>query len=190
MDRGPGRIRYLAATIRQSIPNGSLQATFEQADARLVNTSFSIVPGAPRLISDLVGTYQKLPFRLQVKGEFEYVGRKVVGNGCNQAPYLDGDPNALNYYCVGVSNKEFRFAVMRPFLEGRLIVGVNTMTASGWTGQTTENFATAEVYGPGKVGLGSNGLAPGNSVSEVVGARIPSYASLSITYRQGRNPTR
>jgi hypothetical protein len=74
-DLGPGRIRYLAATLRQSIPSGSLQATFEQADARLVGTSFSIIPEAPRLIGDLVGTYQKLPFRLQAKGEFEYVGR-------------------------------------------------------------------------------------------------------------------
>src|SRR5208282_4008674 len=72
-DLGPGRIRYLAATLRQSIPHGSLLVTFEQADARLVNTSFSIVPEAPRLIGDVLATYQKLPFRLQAKGEFEYV---------------------------------------------------------------------------------------------------------------------
>ena len=65
---------------------------------RLVNTSYSIVPEAPRLIGDLVGTYQKLPFRLQAKGEFEYVGRKVVGNGCGETAYLSGDTNALNYF--------------------------------------------------------------------------------------------
>ena len=110
-DLGPGRIRYLAFTLRQRIPNGSLEATFEQADARLVHTSFSIIPGALRLIGDLVGTYQKLPFHLQTKGEFEYVGRKVVGNGCNEAAYLGGEPNAFNYYCLGVANKEFRLAV-------------------------------------------------------------------------------
>jgi hypothetical protein len=188
-DLGPGRIRYLAATLRQSIRNGWLQATFEQANARLVGTFFSIVPEAPRLIGDLVGTYQKLPFGLEAKGEFEYVGRKVVGNGCNETAYLNGEPNALNYYCVGVPNKEFRFALSRFFLEGRLNVGVNAMIASGWTGQTTENFAIASVYELGKVGIGTNGLVPANPVSEVVGVRIPSYASLSVTYRIGRGST-
>lgn len=182
-DLGPGRIRYLAATVRQSFANGSLQATFEQADARLVHTSFSIIPEAPRLIGDLLGTYQKLPFHLQAKGEFEYVGRKVLGNGCNEQAYLSGDPNALNYYCLGVPNKEFRFALGRPFRDGRIYVGVNAMVATGWTGQTTENFATAAVYAPGKAGLASNGLVPANPVSEVVGVRFPSYASLNITYR-------
>ncbi|MGA3092940.1 MAG: carboxypeptidase-like regulatory domain-containing protein [Terriglobales bacterium] len=189
-DLGPGRIRYLAFTLRQRIPSGSLEATFEQADARLLNTSYSIVPEAPRLIGDLVGTYQKLPLRLQAKGEFEYVGRKVVGNGCSESAYLSGDPNALNEYCLGVANKEFRLALSRPLLEGRLSVGVNVMIASGWTGQTTENFAIADVYGPGKVGLGGNGLVPENPVSEVVGVRIPSCASVNITYRFGRNPVR
>jgi hypothetical protein len=82
-DLGPGRIRFLAATVRQTLAHGSLEATFEQADARLVGTSFSVVPEAPRLMGDLIGTYQKLPFHLQAKGEFEYVGRKVVGSGCD-----------------------------------------------------------------------------------------------------------
>jgi len=187
-DLGPGRIRYLAFTLRQTIANGSLEATIEPADARLVNTAYSVVPEAPRLIGDVAGTYRKLPFQLQAKGEFEYVGRKVVGNGCSEAAYLSGEANALNAYCLGVANKEFRLAVTREFLEGRLNVGVNTMIASGWTGQTTENFATAGVYGPGKVGLGRNLLVPANPVSEVVGVRIPSYGSVSITYRFGKHP--
>jgi Carboxypeptidase regulatory-like domain len=186
-DLGPGRIRYMAVTLRQSFTHGALLATFEQADARLLTPSFSIVPEAPRLIGDFTGTYQKLPFRLQAKGEFEYVGKRVVGNGCSESSYLGGDTNALNYYCLGVPNKEFRLAVSRPFFEERLNVGVNMMIASGWTGQTTENFAMASVYGPGKVGVGANGLVPGNPVSEVVGVRIPSYASLSLTYRFGRS---
>ena len=185
-DLGPGRIRYLAATLRQNVPHGSLLVTFEQADARLVNTSFSIVPEAPRLIGDVLGTYQKLPFHLQVKAEFEYVGRKVVGNGCSESSYMSGDPDALNYYCLGVANDEFRVSVSRPFEDGRFNVGVNAMIASGYTGQTVENFATAAVYGPGKVGLGPDGLVPANPVSEVVGVRIPSYASVSFTYRFGR----
>ncbi len=182
-DLGPGRIRYLAFTLRQSFAHGALLATFEQADARLVNTSFSIVPEAPRLIGDLTGTYQKLPFHLQAKGEFEYVGRKVVGNGCSESAYMSGDPLALNYYCLGVPNKEFRLALSRPFLDGRLNIGVNMLVATGWTGQTVENFATASVYGPGRVGIGPDGLVPADPVSEVVGVRIPSYASVNLTYR-------
>jgi len=45
--------------------------------------------------------------------------------------------------------------------------GVNFLIASGYTGQTTENFYPSDVQ-------------------EVVGVRIPSYASLTITYRFGR----
>jgi hypothetical protein len=184
-DLGPGRIRFLAATVRQTLAYGSLESTFEQADARLVGTSFSAVPEAPRLIGDLIGTYEKLPFHLQAKGEFEYVGRKVVGNGCSEASYMRGDPNALDYYCLGVPDKEFRFAAARPFMDGRINVGVNMMIARGWTGQTVENFAAAGVFGPGLVGLGSNGLVAANPVSEVVGVRIPSYASVNLSYRFG-----
>jgi hypothetical protein len=192
---GPGRIRYLAATVRQSFTSGSLQATFEQADARLTNTypttgvpgdSFSIIPEAPRLIGDISGTYDKLPFHLRMKAEFEYVGRKVVGDGCNESAYLSGDPNALNYYCLGVSNKEFRLSVVRPFFEKRIDVGVNMMIASGYTGQTTENFGAAGYYSPGAVAVDPNTkLVPANPVNEVVGVRIPSYASLNVTYRFG-----
>ncbi|MFZ1916087.1 MAG: carboxypeptidase-like regulatory domain-containing protein [Terriglobales bacterium] len=180
---GPGRIRYLAFTLRQSILSGSLQATFEQADARLASASFSVVPEAPRLIGDITGTYQKLPFHFEAKGEFEYVGRKVVGTACDASQPLTGGMG----YCLGVPNKEFRLAVARPLQDGRINVGVNMMIASGWTGQTTENFAAASAYGAGKVGLDpSTGLVPENPVSEVVGVRIPSYASISLTYRFGR----
>lgn len=42
-------------------------ATFEQADARLVGMAVSIVQEAPRLIADLTGTYQKLPFTCRRK---------------------------------------------------------------------------------------------------------------------------
>ncbi len=182
-DLGPGRIRYLAATVRQSFTHGTLLATFEQADARLLTPSFSIVPEAPRLIADLTGTYQKLPFRLQAKGEFEYVGQKVVGTSCDASQPLTGGTG----YCLGVPNKEFRLAVSRPFKDGRINVGVNMMIASGWTGQTTENFAAASVYGPGKVGIGPDGLVAADPVSEVVGVRIPSYASINFTYHFGRS---
>jgi hypothetical protein len=162
-DLGPGRIRYLAATVRQRFRFGSVQATLEQADARDLDSG-QATPEAPRLIGDFSGTLQRLPFQLQAKGEFEYVGRKVVGTGCS--------PGDLNGYCLGVPDKEFRLAVMRPFLDGKINVGMNMMIARGYTGQTTENFAT------------SSGAM--NPVAEVVGVRIPSYASVSLTYRFGR----
>jgi hypothetical protein len=181
---GPGRIRYLAATLRQTLANGSLEATFEQADARLLDVVISsITPEAPRLIGDVTGTYRKLPFRLQAKGEFEYVGRNVVGTSCDASQPLTGGTG----YCVGVPNKEFRLALARPFSDGRINVGVNVLIASGWTGQTTENFAAASVYGPRRVGIAADGLVPADPVNEVVGVRIPSYASLSVTYRFGRS---
>ncbi len=81
-DNGPGRMRYMAITLRQSFRFGALQATYEQADARDVESG-QVTPEAPRVIGDLTWTYQKLPFRLQAKGEFEYVGAKALGNGCN-----------------------------------------------------------------------------------------------------------
>ena len=143
-DLGPGRIRYMAVTLRQSFSYGSLEATLEQADARDLDSG-QVTPEAPRLIGDLSGTYQKLPFHLQAKGEFEYVGRKVVGNGCDES-----NPNDLTSYCLGVPNKEFRLAVVRPLLAGKINVGVNMMIARGYTGQTTENFATD--YKAGYVG--------------------------------------
>jgi hypothetical protein len=127
------------------------------------------------LVGDLSWTYQKLPFHLQAKGEFEYVGRKVVGNGCDES-----NPNDLTFYCFGVPNKELRLALARPFLEGRINVGLNMMIASGYTGQTTEDFATD--YKPGYVGPLP---VPENPIAEVVGVRIPSYASVSFTYRFG-----
>ncbi len=174
-DLGSGRIRYVAASVRQNFKNGSLQATFEQADARDL-ASGQVTPEAPRLIADIAWTYQKLPFHLLAKGEFEYVGRKVVGTGCDV-----NTPNDLTAYCIGVPDKEFRLAVMRPFLEGRIKVGVNMMLARGYTGQTTENFATD--YQAGNMGPLPVPVSP---VAEIVGVRIPSYASLNLTYRFSR----
>ena len=187
-DLGPGRIRFLAATLRQNFHIGSLQATFEQADARLVGVpTASVTPEAPRLIGDLAGTLEKLPFHLRAKGEFEYVGRKVVGTGCNESAYLSIGATALNFYCLGVPVKEFRLSLVRPFYAGKINVGVNMMIASGYTGQTTENFATN--YKPGYQGTIPVPVSNQNPVNEVVGVCIPSYASVNVTYRFGRNVT-
>jgi Carboxypeptidase regulatory-like domain len=154
-DEGPSRLRFLSMTVRRTFQFGSLQASFSKADARDLNSG-EPTPEAPRTIFDLLGTIQKLPFRLQAKGEFEYVGTKPLGTGCN--------PLNLNAECTGTPVKEFRGALVRPFWSGRLEAGVNFLIARGFTGQTTENFFPSEIQ-------------------EVVGVRVPSYASISLTYK-------
>jgi uncharacterized protein involved in tellurium resistance len=157
INEGPSRLRFMTVAVRRNFSQGSLLATFSKADARDHDTG-EPTPEAPRTLFDLLGTIQKLPFRLQARGEFEYVGTKPLGTGCL--------PN-LNAECTGTPVKEFRGAVVRPFLNGRMNVGVNFLIASGFTGQTTENFEPSQIQ-------------------EVVGVRIPSYASISLTYRFGR----
>jgi Carboxypeptidase regulatory-like domain len=156
-DEGPSRLRFLTVAVRRNFNQGSVLATFSKADARDLDTG-EPTPEAPRTLFDLLGTYQKLPFHLQARGEFEYVGTKPLGTGCL--------PD-LNAECTGVPVKEFRGAVVRPLMDGRLTAGVNFLIASGSTGQTTENFSPSDVQ-------------------EVVGVRIPSYASITLTYRFGR----
>jgi hypothetical protein len=157
-NQGPSRLRFMSFTMRQNFSYGSVLATFSKADARDLDSG-EPTPEAPRTIFDLLGTIQKLPFRLQARGEFEYVGAKPLGTGC--LPNLVAE-------CTGTPVKEFRGAVVRPFMNGRLDAGVNFLIARGYTGQTTENFYPSDVQ-------------------EVVGVRIPSYASVSFTYRFGRS---
>jgi hypothetical protein len=147
--------------VRRNFSQGSLLATFSKADARDLNSG-QPTPEAPRTIFDLLGTIQKLPFRLQARGEFEYVPAKPLGKGCL--------PDA-NAKCFGVPVREFRAAVIRPFMSGRLTVGVNMLIASGHTGQTLETFAPSDI-------------------PEIAGVRIPSYASWTLTYRFGRTGMR
>ncbi len=157
-DLGPSRLRLMTIAVRHSFRQGSLLATFSKADARDLDTG-QPAPEAPRTIFDLLGTVQKLPWHLEARGEFEYVGVKPLGTGC--------DPNNLNAECTGVPVKEFRAGVVRPFMDGRLTAGVNFLIAGGYTGQTTENFYPSDLQ-------------------EVVGVRIPSYGSVTLTYRFGR----
>ncbi|MGA9967362.1 MAG: TonB-dependent receptor [Terriglobales bacterium] len=156
-DEGPSRLRFMTLTVRRNFRSASLLATFSKADARDLYTG-EPTPEAPRTIFDLLGTIQKLPFGLQARGEFEYVGTKPLGTGC--LPVLISE-------CTGSPVKEFRGALVRPFVNGRLNAGVNFLIASGYTGQTTENFYPSDIQ-------------------EVVGVRIPSYASATLTYRFGR----
>jgi hypothetical protein len=157
-NEGPSRLRFMTAAVRQNFRYGSLLATFSKADARDLYTG-EPTPEAPRTIFDLLGTIRKLPFRLQLRGELEYVGRKPLGSGCLPS---------VNAECTGFPVKEFRGAVVRPFMNGRLDAGANVLIAGGYTGQTTENFFPSDVQ-------------------EVVGVRVPSYASVTLTYRFGRS---
>jgi hypothetical protein len=156
INQGPSRLRFMTIAARRDFRYGSLLATFSKADARDLDTG-DPTPEAPRTIFDLLGTIQKLPFRLQARGEFEYVGTKPLGTGCL--------PD-LNAECTGTSVKEFRGAVVRPFLNGRMNVGITFLVAGGYSGQTTENFYPSDIQ-------------------EVVGVRIPSYASVTLTYKFG-----
>jgi hypothetical protein len=156
-NEGPSRLRFMTVAVRQNFRSGSLLATFSKADARDLNSG-EPTPEAPRTIFDLLGTIQKLPFRLQARGEFEYGGTKPLGTGC--LPNLNGE-------CTGTPVKEFRGALVRPFMKGRVNAGVNFLIARGYTGQTTENFFPSDIQ-------------------EVVGVRVSSYASATITYRFGR----
>jgi len=156
-NEGPSRLRFMTMSVRRNFSQGSLLATFSKADARDLESG-QPTPEAPRTIFDLLGTMQRLPFHLQARGEFEFVGTKPLGTGCN--------PANLNAECTGTPVKEFRGAMLRPFMDGRLTGGVNFLIASGYTGQTTENFYPSEIQ-------------------EVVGVRIPSYASVTLTYRFG-----
>jgi hypothetical protein len=155
-DEGPGRMRFMSFALRQTFKYGSVFATFSKADARDLSSG-APTPEAPRTIFDLLGAWQRLAFRLQARGEFEYVGAKPLGTGCAPAPASQ---------CTGVPVRELRGALVRPLLHGRMDAGVNFLIASGYTGQTTEGFAPSPLQ-------------------QIVGVRVPSYASLSLTYRFG-----
>lgn len=154
-NQGPTRVRFMSFSVRRNFAFGSVQASISKADARDLDSG-DPTPEAPRTIFDFLGAIQRLPLHLQAKGEFEFVGRKPLGTGCY--------PRNSTAECVGTPVKEFRGALVRPFLNGRLDVGVNVLFASGYTGQTTENFYPSDIQ-------------------EVVGVRIPSHASLIFVYR-------
>ena len=156
--QGPGRLRFLTAAARHDFRSGSILLTVSKADARDLDTGLP-TPEAPRTLFDLLGSTQHLPFHIQAKAELEYVGRKPLGTGCA--------PN-INAECTGTSVRELRAQFARPFLQQRLTLGANALLARGYSGQTIENF----------------GASP---IEEVVGVRIPSYASLSLTYRFGQS---
>jgi len=153
-NEGPSRNRYMTASARHYFRNGMLQASGSKADARVLSDG-APVPEGPRLIVDVLGTLDRLPFHLQARAEFEEVGRKPLGDGF-----------------VSVPVREFRGALVRRFLDGRLDVGVHFQISSGYTGQTTEALAL-----PGE----------GAPFERVVGVYLPSYATVSVGYHFGHS---
>jgi hypothetical protein len=148
---------FLTANVRHQFSSyGTVQAIFSKADARVLN-EFSSDPGvtgntgwnptveAPRTIFDGLVTLDKLPLGLHGRGEYEYVGHKILdaANSQNSWKQLEAIP-------VG----ETRLALVRTFLNGRLEVGANGMLARGYTGQTTETIAPLASGAPWQVGAG------------------------------------
>ncbi len=149
-NEGPARNYFVTFAARHYFGWGSLQGSFSKADARDLSDG-TPVPEAPRLILDFLGTADRLPFHLHARAEFEEVGAKPLGDGF-----------------VSVPVREFRGALVRPFLDGRVDAGINFLIASGYTGQTTEVLALQGEAAP---------------FERVVGVYLPSYVSASVTYR-------
>lgn len=121
--RPPHRADVVAVSLQRNFSRGAFYVSYSQADARDTRTG-EPVPEAPRTIWDTVASENQLPFRLQARGEFEYVKAKPLGDGFN-----------------GVPVREIRGAVLRPFFENRMSIGADFLLASGYTGQTTETLA-------------------------------------------------
>ena len=139
----------IAVSVQRNFSHGAIYVSYAQADARDLDTG-GPVPEAPRLIWDAVGSYNHLPFHLQARGEFESVRAKPLGDGFTAVPV-----------------REIRGAVLRPFFDNRMSIGVNFLLASGYTGQTTETIPFEPDPCP---------------VECIVGVPLKSYVSASWTY--------
>jgi len=127
---GPSRNRYITAAAHRYFRGASFQASVSKADARDLATGLP-VPEAPRTITDFLGTFDRLPFHIQARAEYEQVGRKPLGDGF-----------------VSVPVREFRGALVRRFARDRMEAGVHFQVSSGYTGQTTEVLdGAAQVVG-------------------------------------------
>jgi hypothetical protein len=135
----------------------------------------------------------KLPLGVHLRGEYEYVGHKILdaGNSQNGWKQLEAIP-------VG----ETRLALVRTLMDGRVEVGANGMVARGYTGQTTETIAPLASGVPWQVGDGIPNCLAGSGPSGAqndfdcgavsgaewpVGIRMVSFVSGSISWRFGAN---
>jgi hypothetical protein len=151
-DFGPSLNRSITVSLRRDFSQGSIYASYSQADARDRLTG-APTPEAPRFIWDTVATEDRLFAGLHARCEFEFVRAKPVGDGF-----------------VGPAVPEFRGAVFRPFNDGRMILSSDFLIAGGYTGETTEVFA-----------FPSDSTYP-TPIERVVGVPLKSYITLSWTY--------
>ena len=122
VDVAPSLNRSIVLSVQRNFSHGAFYVSYAQADAR-DSTTGAPVPEAPRLIWDAVASVNRLPWKLEARGEFEFVRAKPLGDGF-----------------VGVPVYEVRGAVLRPFLNRRMSLAANFLIASGYTGQTTETI--------------------------------------------------
>jgi hypothetical protein len=119
---GPSLVRALTVSARRRFSFGSFQATFARAQARNRLTGQDI-PEAPRLIWDVSASTVLLPWQLRAAGEFEYVGRKPLGDGFTAVPV-----------------REMRGSLTRSFHSELFEAGVHFLLASGYSGQALETL--------------------------------------------------
>jgi hypothetical protein len=179
VDEGPGRLRFLTADLRHQFIFGMLQAVFSKADARDLANGIP-TPEAPRTIFDLLTTLDQLPFGFRGRGEYEYVGHKLLDLGNELHP--------AQYEAIPVG--ETRLALVRPLLHSRLELGANGEIARGYTGQTTETFAPGWQIGnpPPACSPGVDGIANDfdcGAIERAVGVRMTSWIGASIAWRFG-----
>jgi hypothetical protein len=127
---GPSLNKVVAVSVQRNFSRGSLFVSYAQADARDRITGEPI-PEAPRTILDVVGSANRLPCHLRLRGEYEFVKAKPLGDGF-----------------TGVPVTEIRGAILRPFLEDRMSIAANFLIAHGYTGQTTETLALPDESAP------------------------------------------
>jgi Carboxypeptidase regulatory-like domain len=148
-DVGPSVIRSLTLSARRYFSFGSVSASWARATAtdRLTGAD---IPEAPRLIWSLTGVVNHLPLGLRVGGEYEVVGRKPLGDGFAASPV-----------------REFRFSLARSFRKGQMDLGLNSLLATGYTGQTLETLALPQ---------------DSAAFERIVGVPLKSFIGVSWTY--------
>jgi hypothetical protein len=119
---GRSLVQALTVSAQRHFSFGSLRATFACAQARNRLTGQD-VPEAPRLIWDVSATTLRLPAQLWASVEFEYVGRKPLGDGFAAVPV-----------------REIRGSLTRSFRGELFEVGVHFLLANSYTGQTLETL--------------------------------------------------
>jgi hypothetical protein len=127
---GPSLNKVISMSAQRNFSRGSFFVSYAQADARDRITGEAI-PEAPRMILETVASVNRLPFHLRLRGEYEFVKAKPLGDGF-----------------TGVPVTEIRGAVLRPFFEERMSIAANFLIARGYTGQTTETLALPNEVSP------------------------------------------